>query len=245
MANTQITERKDSGNRALAIIVFLTSLAVLLSSLIWGVIPGFFLLASGIIGLVASWAVSQTVGNHLASWRWPLVLLLASLSIAVIAFVLYGSQLNLILMTFGSIVGVVAAWWLWNTGGNLGKMAHCAKCDSLKEELREAQAEIENFKAKKLLEGFSQNDNDAETFKEAGAPKNLLESRPNQVDDLKRINGVGPVFEKLLNDNGVYHFAQIAAFSKDDVAWIAKQLGAFPDRIARDDWVEQAQKLVN
>ena len=83
----------------------------------------------------------------------------------------------------------------------------------------------------------------SEQSKELPAPENLFRERPNNVDDLKEINGIGPVFEKLLNDNGVYQFAQIAGFSNQDVEWMVGQLGAFPDRIERDDWVGQAKKL--
>ena len=78
---------------------------------------------------------------------------------------------------------------------------------------------------------------------DAPAPKNLLSEAPADVDDLKKIKGVGPKFEGLLNSFGIYQYAQMAAFSAKDVEWLAAELGSFPDRIDRDEWVKQAKDL--
>src|SRR5690606_6572015 len=48
--------------------------------------------------------------------------------------------------------------------------------------------------------------------------------------------------ERLLNELGIFHFGQIAAWTPGEVAWIGQYL-AFPDRIAKDDWVGQATLL--
>lgn len=74
-------------------------------------------------------------------------------------------------------------------------------------------------------------------------PKNIMSKAPAQPDDLKKVNGIGPKFEKLLNQNGVYTFQQLAEFKKADVAWLSEQIGTFPDRIDRDDWVKKAKVL--
>ena len=60
-----------------------------------------------------------------------------------------------------------------------------------------------------------------------------------QADDLKRISGVGPKLEGLLNQNGVFHFDQIAAWNDAEIAYMDDQL-SFKGRIARDNWIEQA-----
>jgi predicted flap endonuclease-1-like 5' DNA nuclease len=75
------------------------------------------------------------------------------------------------------------------------------------------------------------------------APSSLLTERPDEVDDLKRIKGVGPKMEGILNDKGVYLFRQVANFSAEDVAWVNEAIEAFPGRIERDNWVGQAQDL--
>jgi len=61
-------------------------------------------------------------------------------------------------------------------------------------------------------------------------------------DDLTRISGVGPVLVGKLNDLGVTTFAQIAAWTEEDVARFDEQLN-FKGRITRENWIEQATKL--
>jgi len=67
-------------------------------------------------------------------------------------------------------------------------------------------------------------------------------SAPDDADDLKRIKGVGSVIEETLNDLGIYQFEQIAKWSDDNVSWLENFL-AFPGRIAREEWIEQAKAL--
>lgn len=78
---------------------------------------------------------------------------------------------------------------------------------------------------------------------DAPRPASLFDRRPDQVDDLKEVKGIGPVMERILNENGCYHFKQLANFSSRDIEWISQALGSFPDRIDRDEWVGQAQTL--
>ena len=61
-------------------------------------------------------------------------------------------------------------------------------------------------------------------------------------DDLKRISGVGPKLVSVLNNMGVHTFAQIAAWTADDIAKVDDRL-KFGGRIFRDDWVGQARAL--
>ncbi|HSQ96895.1 MAG TPA: hypothetical protein VLM18_12495 [Croceibacterium sp.] len=63
------------------------------------------------------------------------------------------------------------------------------------------------------------------------------------ADDLKRIKGVGPKLEKLLNSLGVTSFSQIGAWDDDEIDRIDAQLGTFAGRIRRDDWPTQARYL--
>ena len=70
----------------------------------------------------------------------------------------------------------------------------------------------------------------------------LFAQAPDSVDDIKRIKGIGAVIEKTLNELGVYQFEQIASWDKDNSAWVDNFL-AFPGRIDREDWVEQAKLL--
>ena len=62
-------------------------------------------------------------------------------------------------------------------------------------------------------------------------------------DDLKRINGIGPKLEQMLNANGIFTFRQIAGWQEADIEAIDKLLPTFRGRVSRDDWVGQAQRL--
>jgi predicted flap endonuclease-1-like 5' DNA nuclease len=59
-------------------------------------------------------------------------------------------------------------------------------------------------------------------------------------DDLKNIFGVGPVLEKLLNEQGVFCFDQIAKWTKADIEKFERQLPNFAGRITRENWVRSA-----
>ena len=62
-------------------------------------------------------------------------------------------------------------------------------------------------------------------------------------DDLKQIKGIGIFVEKKLNALGIYTFAQIARFNEEDQQTVSTAIEFFPGRIARDEWVAQAQAL--
>jgi len=64
-----------------------------------------------------------------------------------------------------------------------------------------------------------------------------------QANDLKRISGIGPKLEQVLNGMGIRQFAEIARWTEKDVKRVDDQLG-FGGRIARDGWVEQAKALL-
>ena len=64
------------------------------------------------------------------------------------------------------------------------------------------------------------------------------------ADDLKKIKGVGPAFEKKLHEAGIFHFWQIAALSDDQVSSLEEEL-AFQGRMERDDWKGQAEELMS
>jgi NADH-quinone oxidoreductase subunit E len=67
-------------------------------------------------------------------------------------------------------------------------------------------------------------------------------ARPATVDDLKMISGVGPKNEKILNDLGIYTYAQVAAWKKAERDWVDGYLN-FHGRVEREDWVKQAKAL--
>ena len=66
--------------------------------------------------------------------------------------------------------------------------------------------------------------------------------RPAAPDDLRMISGVGPKIEGTLHSIGIFTFAQIAAWTADERAWVDGYL-SFRGRIDRENWVAQAKAL--
>lgn len=94
----------------------------------------------------------------------------------------------------------------------------------------------EDFDGDGVLEGKQEGD----------APPVLVAARAGGADDLKRLRGVGPKLESILNKMGFYHFDQIAGWSADQVAWVDANLeGVNKGRASRDQWVGQAQVLAS
>lgn len=70
----------------------------------------------------------------------------------------------------------------------------------------------------------------------------LYKKRPQRVDNLQEISGVGPLLEKKLHKFGVYHFEQIAGWKQSVVDEFSKRL-SFSGRVEREQWIRQAAKL--
>jgi len=77
-----------------------------------------------------------------------------------------------------------------------------------------------------------------------GRKLKYLDGPEGEPDDLKLISGVGPVLEKSLNELGIYHFWQIAKFESKDIDLVNDAM-AFPGRIERDEWIDQAKNLAD
>jgi small subunit ribosomal protein S2 len=60
------------------------------------------------------------------------------------------------------------------------------------------------------------------------------------ADDLKKLTGVSPAIEKQLNDLGIFHYWQIAAFGPLDAERIGDEVG-LPGRV--EGWMAQAKEL--
>ena len=63
-------------------------------------------------------------------------------------------------------------------------------------------------------------------------------------DDLKKVKGIGPVFEGKLNELGIFTFEQIAKL-KDEAREAIEDLTGFPGRVEREDWIGQVKVLMN
>jgi len=61
-------------------------------------------------------------------------------------------------------------------------------------------------------------------------------------DDLKKIRGIGPTVERVLNKMGIFTFRKIATWDASDMKRIADKLATPADRIKRDKWITEAKK---
>jgi predicted flap endonuclease-1-like 5' DNA nuclease len=73
-------------------------------------------------------------------------------------------------------------------------------------------------------------------------PAGLVAARDGKADDLKLIKGIGRQNEGRLHGLGIWHFEQVAAWTPENVEWVGSYL-AFPGRIEREAWIDQARAL--
>jgi predicted flap endonuclease-1-like 5' DNA nuclease len=60
-----------------------------------------------------------------------------------------------------------------------------------------------------------------------------------------RIKGIGPKLSARLAELGVFHYAQIAGWTPEQLAAVDAQLGNFQGRPERDQWQSQARLLAS
>lgn len=107
--------------------------------------------------------------------------------------------------------------------------------------IKELKRSIEEHK--KLAGAAEARAVEAEARARAAEAEARAASAPAAHDDLKRIKGIGPAFERKLHALGVTRYAEIAAWSEADVERIAEALAILPQRITRDGWIESALEL--
>ncbi len=72
--------------------------------------------------------------------------------------------------------------------------------------------------------------------------KIVIENPPK--DDLSLIKGVGPFLEHQLNTLGIFTYEQISRWDEAEINRVTQQMGYFPGRIEKDDWVGQSRRLL-
>jgi predicted flap endonuclease-1-like 5' DNA nuclease len=77
----------------------------------------------------------------------------------------------------------------------------------------------------------------------AGDRPATLIAQTAESDDLKLINGIGPVLEGKLRAAGIQRYAQIAALTDADIEQLEAAVIHLSGRIRRDDWIGQARAL--
>jgi predicted flap endonuclease-1-like 5' DNA nuclease len=109
-------------------------------------------------------------------------------------------------------------------------------------DLAVAQARTEE--ALRAATGLGRNaDDQGDPDAQGERPPGLPGPRDGRADDLRRIRGIGPKNEGVLNTLGIYHYEQIATLTPAQVTWLDNYLRVF-GRIGREDWVGQAGALL-
>ena len=65
-----------------------------------------------------------------------------------------------------------------------------------------------------------------------------------EADDLKEINGIGPAYEKRLNEVGIYTYEQISKLKAADRDELSAIDGITREKIEAEEWVKQAKALL-
>lgn len=74
--------------------------------------------------------------------------------------------------------------------------------------------------------------------------KSVGKADESNKDDLKKITGIGPAFEKKLNEIGLYTYEQISKLKKNDIENLSNMEGVSADKIESDNWVGDAKNLM-
>ena len=107
-----------------------------------------------------------------------------------------------------------------------------------------AQAAEPEKKEKKAAKGKAKpaGESKEEPAEESTTTLEGLAEPKGEKDDLKKIRGITKAHEKKLNERGIFHFWQVAAFTQDNLDEIDRLLHG-NGQIARGDWVDQAREL--
>ncbi|MEM9673076.1 MAG: 50S ribosomal protein L21 [Bacteroidota bacterium] len=79
--------------------------------------------------------------------------------------------------------------------------------------------------------------------KEAPKAEAVYPQAETSSDDLKKISGVGPAFEKALNEHGIHTYQQIIDLTAEEIEKLAEEVDGVTVEIVQGDWVPQAKEL--
>jgi len=108
----------------------------------------------------------------------------------------------------------------------------------------EEETSMINAQRAEVVEVESEVDATQSSVTQNAVPILLSEPKKEGKDKLSTIKGIGPVLESRLNELGIYHFEQIASWTKEEEEWIGSQM-SFPKRVTQEKWVKQAKELMH
>lgn len=181
-------------------------------------------------------------------------------------------EANWLVFIAALLVGIVIAWWLFVHGSRPAKRQHRpdvldegaapaqrnqALIDSMPAASFETPVHIAPPAMAGTMAGIGEliavaAQEEAQSARDAEAPQTAAAPAPptppaagpaGELDDLRRIKGLGPKMQALLIGMGITRYEQIAAWTDADLDDLDGKLGAFAGRPRRDNWVEQARLL--
>lgn len=130
--------------------------------------------------------------------------------------------------------------------------------DTIEELGEEIEDEVEDLEealnvdltVEKASDATEESTNEATTaFSKEKAQAELLSTigKATEADkeDLKKIKGVGPKLESILNSIGIYTFEQVSKMTEREYDLVDSMLTTFKGRGKRDDWAGQATSFLN
>lgn len=130
-------------------------------------------------------------------------------------------------MTFvtGLIIGLIVGWiieWVidllfWRRDDGVMQQ----KLDQAEARIKELEAEVAKLKA--------------------APPPQVPQTIIQEKDNLEKINGIGPVFAKRLNNAGIFTFAELAEQTPERVREIINPQDW--QKIEPEEWIEEARQI--
>jgi predicted flap endonuclease-1-like 5' DNA nuclease len=118
-----------------------------------------------------------------------------------------------------------------------------AELAQLRAEVEQARAEVESARAE-AEQGRAEAEQARAQPANGAADAVAASARASKVlQGLRRIRGIGPAYQRVLEQAGVTRVQQIAGWTEADVLAFAEKLKIRPDRITKDDWIGQAKSL--
>jgi len=156
-------------------------------------------------------------------------------------------MVEIVEMVLLGVGGLIVGLWIGYQWAKSKTLKFCEEDQelfrlNLTREKNALQREIDALQRVLKKHGIDEEAPNETTPKEMGIKPEFLDKPQGEQDDLKKISGIGAKLEEKLNQLGIYHYHQIAAFSHENIVWVDDHL-SFKGRIERDNWVVQAKTL--
>lgn len=119
--------------------------------------------------------------------------------------------------------------------------------DNLEDIVEDVMDEYEE-ELEEAIEDAIEDANETSVLSAESAKSTLLaaigEATASDKEDLKKIKGVGPKLESILNSIGIYTFAQVSKMTEREYELVDSLLTTFKGRGKRDDWAKQAKSFL-